>query len=54
MELEQALHLIAQFGFPIFVAAYLLIRIDKLISKLVSMEEREHEILGRIATHIEK
>lgn len=54
MELDLILKAVAQLGFPIFVAVYLLVRFDSLIRALQAQESAELALLQRIVEAAEK
>ncbi len=48
MALDEILKAVAQLGFPIFVAAYLLIRMETLVNRLIELTLSQHELLRQI------
>jgi len=46
--LDEILKAVAQLGFPIFVAAYLLIRMETLVNRLIELTLSQHELLRQI------
>ena len=54
MSLDDIARIISQVGFPIFVAAYLLIRVETLIRMLVEMEKVEQQILTEMRQSLDR
>jgi len=48
MILDDVIKVVAQLGFPIFVAVYLLVRFDALLTLIATNQEHQRELLGEV------
>ncbi len=54
MPVDEVFKAVAQLGFPIFVAAYLLIRMETLVNRLIELTMSQHELLRQIREELKE